>query len=109
MPIRYTWLWRKICGEKIVVNDFGAGAFVIGVRIDVCICGFLIGYLNDGKLTSQSVINDWQYRNQTSKKASELARKQKRKMRKKLKIRAWDGADNLNTEGDMVTLLAPKA
>jgi hypothetical protein len=39
------------------------------------------------------------------KKASELARKQKRKMTKKLKTRVWDAAENLETDEDMAAYL----
>jgi probable addiction module antidote protein len=91
----------KFAIRKVVVNDFGAFDFVTRVRIDVCICGFLIGNPNDAKLTAQLAINDWQHRNQTSKKASELVRKQRRKMTIKLKTSAWDGVESLDTEEDM--------
>jgi hypothetical protein len=99
--MRYTWLWRKICDKEIAVNDFGERDFVTRMRIDVRISRFLIGNLNDVKLIAQSVINEWQRRNQASKKASELARKQKLKMTIKLKTGVWDAAENLDTVEDI--------
>ncbi len=63
-PMRYTWLWNKICDKKVAVSDFGACDFVIRVGIDVCIVSLLIGYLNSLKLIAQSVINDLKHGNQ---------------------------------------------
>jgi hypothetical protein len=58
----------KFAEQKAVVNGFTACDFVTQVRIDILVCRFLIGKLGDVKLIARSAINEWQHRNQTSKK-----------------------------------------
>jgi hypothetical protein len=44
--------------QKAVVDGFAACDFVARVRVDICLCCFLIGNASDVKLIAQSAIND---------------------------------------------------
>jgi hypothetical protein len=58
----------KFARQKAVINGFAASDFATRVRIDIRVYWFLIDNLIVVKLVVQLAINEWQHRNQISKK-----------------------------------------